>query len=339
MRSAVRSIKMLRFPLLVFAAGVLFALSVGGLQQAFIVAVLAVFEVTMSFNNAVINSTVLRRMTKFWQQMFLTVGVFIAVFGVRLLLPVLLVSVSAGLSFQAVIDLALHHPEIYAEKLNLAHPTIAAYGAAFLMMLFLDFVIDEGKEVHWLNVIEKPLARAGRLKPLSTLITLVLVWVASATLAGPDAHQVLVAGLAGLGTYLVVRTLSTMTMKIGGGNLMKPVGIAAFMLFLYLEVLDASFSFDGVVGAFAISNNVITIMLGLGIGALFVRELTVWLVGNDTVKDFIYLEHGAQYSVGALAILLALGLAYDIPDAVTGLVGVVIIGWSLFSSVAARKRA
>ena len=128
-------------------------------------------------------------------------------------------------------------------------------------------------------------------------------------------------------------------MKFGGGGQIKPVGVAGLMLFVYLEVLDASFSFDGVVGAFAISTNVLTITLGLGIGALFVRELTVWLVRNDTVKDFIYLEHGAQYSVGALAILLAVGLAYDVPDVVTGLVGVVIIGLSLMSSLAERKHA
>src|SRR5207245_6010504 len=82
------------------------------------------------------------------------------------------------------------------------------------------------------------------------------------------------------------------------------VGKAAFFLFLYLEVLDASFSFDGVVGAFAITSDPIIIAIGLGIGAMFIRSLTVYLVKKGTLAEYVYLEHGALYAIGALAILL-----------------------------------
>ena len=83
------------------------------------------------------------------------------------------------------------------------------------------------------------------------------------------------------------------------------VGRAAFFLFLYLELIDASFSFDGVVGAFAISQQIFVIAAGLGIGACYIRSLTVFLVRKGTLQEYIYLEHGAHWAIGALAVLLA----------------------------------
>jgi uncharacterized protein len=340
MSSLLQQLKFLRFPLFVLMAGIAFAWVVGGLEKAFMVAVLAVFEVTMSFNNAVINATVLQRMNRFWQRMFLSVGLIIAVFGLRFLFPIWLVQVTAHLGFGAVFGLALNHPVEYASKVALAHASIAAYGGMFLLMLFLDFVIDETKNVHWLSVIEKPLARAGRLKTLPVLLALVSLALVTATWGRGESVQVLVAGVAGLVTYLLVRGLSQLFVGLGGvkSHSTMAVGKAALALFVYLEVLDASFSFDGVVGAFAISDNVLTIALGLGIGALFMRELTIWMVRHRTLQQFKYLEHGAQYSVGALAILLAAGLAYNIPDYVTGLVGTAIIALALWSSVLERRQ-
>jgi hypothetical protein len=248
------------------------------------------------------------------------------------------------------VDLILHHPAEYAEKLHSAHPAIAAFGGAFLLMIFLDFLLDEAKKVHWLDVIEKPLAEAGRLKTLSTLIALVALLVVSATWGGAEAARVMTAGVLGLVAYLAVRGFSQLFEQWGGVSedtdvlpksaqpVVQLAGRAAFFLFLYLEVLDASFSFDGVIGAFAITSNVLTIAIGLGVGAFFVRELTVWLVRHDTLSEFVYLEHGAHYAVGALAVLLAVSLRYEIPDVVTGLVGVAFIGASLVSSLQARRR-
>jgi hypothetical protein len=115
-------------------------------------------------------------------------------------------------------------------------------------------------------------------------------------------------------------------------------GKAAFFLFLYLEVLDASFSFDGVVGAFAISQNIFQIALGLGIGAMYIRSLTVYLVRQGTLDDYVYLEHGAHYAIGALAIILMVSIKYTIPEIVTGLIGVAFIGLALLSSILRNKR-
>lgn len=338
-----------KYPLLFLIAGIAIVGYFGGLSQALVVATLVILEISLSFDNAVINATLLKRMNAFWQKIFMTIGIVIAVVGMRLVFPVVIVSATAGLSFSAVIDLILHKPVEYAHQLELAHPAIAAFGGFFLLMIFLDFVLDEAKRVHWVDVIEKPLAKGGRLKTLSTLTALIVLLVVSATWGHEHAARVMTAGALGLIAYLAVRGFSQLFEELGsvqaednlpqtsGQNGVALAGKAAFFLFLYLEVLDASFSFDGVVGAFAITSNVLTIAVGLGIGALFVRALTIWLVRNDTLSEFIYLEHGAHYAVGALAVLLFASMKYQIPGVVTGLVGVLFIAFSLVSSVRARN--
>ncbi|MGW1993508.1 DUF475 domain-containing protein, partial [Embleya sp. NPDC001921] len=109
-------------------------------------------------------------------------------------------------------------------------------------------------------------------------------------------------------------------------------------MFLYLEVLDASFSFDGVVGAFAITQDLLMITLGLGIGAMYIRSLTVYLVRQGTLDDYVYLEHGAMYAIGALASILLVSIKWEIHEVITGLVGVGFIGVALVSSIMRNKR-
>jgi hypothetical protein len=351
MNSTMKQLSYFKFPGLVLGVGILLALVTRGAGQALIVAVLAVLEISLSFDNAVLNASILRRMNAFWQKMFLTVGMLIAVVGMRLFFPIAIVVATAGVSFGKVVDLALHHPAEYAEHLQAAHPAIAAFGGMFLLMIFLDFVIDESKRLHWVDVIERPLAKAGRLKTLSTLLALLALVLVTLTWGRDEAHDVLFAGVIGQITYLFVRGLSQFFEHITGmrpeeGTVERPKlatsvaqvgGRAALFLFIYLEVLDASFSFDGVIGAFAITSDVLTIALGLGIGALFVRALTVWLVRHNTLSEFIYLEHGAHYAVGALAVLMAVSLAHDVPEAVTGLIGAGFIVMAIVASLSERR--
>src|SRR6185369_2788547 len=158
-----RNLHFFKASFLVLFLGLAIALRLGGPEQAFVVLILAVLEISLSFENAVVNATVLRRMSKFWQRMFLTLGMIIAVLGMRLLFPIAIVVVTAKLHFAAVLDLAVNHPAEYADKLALAHPSIAAFGGMFLFMIFLDFLIDSGKHLHWIAVIERPLAKVGQL--------------------------------------------------------------------------------------------------------------------------------------------------------------------------------
>ncbi|MFW0794793.1 DUF475 domain-containing protein [Gordonia sp. CPCC 205515] len=324
-------------------------------------AILGILEVSLSFDNAVINATVLERMSLFWQRMFLTVGVLIAVFGMRLLFPLAIVWITSGLSPGEAFDLAMNPPPDGAEHfpdgspsyetiLLEAHPQIAAFGGMFLLLLFLNFVFSN-RDLTWLSWIERPLGRLGRLDQLSVAVA-IIVLLADAVFLAPDDIRgtVLIAGLLGIVTYLIVDGLSALfqlpddddaddARSSGPNAVTVAVGKAGFFLFLYLEILDASFSFDGVIGAFAITPDPILIALGLGfIGAMFVRSITIYLVRQGTLGQYRYLEHGAHWAIGALALILLISVEVHINEVVTGLVGVAFIGASLASSIRANRR-
>ncbi|WP_333775538.1 DUF475 domain-containing protein [Streptomyces sp. IBSBF 3136] len=348
------------------ALGLVAAAFYGGWTAFGIVAILAVLEISLSFDNAVVNAGILKKMSAFWQKIFLTVGVLIAVFGMRLVFPVVIVAISAKMGPVEAVDLALNNKDRYQQLVTDAHPSIAAFGGMFLLMIFLDFIFED-RDIQWLRWIERPLAKLGKVDMLSVCIALIVLLITSFTFA-THAHQhggahadkaqtVLIAGIAGLITYMVVGGLSGYfedkleeeeereheeEEEAARTGKKKPAvvlaGQAAFFMFLYLEVLDASFSFDGVIGAFAITNDIVLMALGLGIGAMYVRSLTVYLVRQGTLDDYVYLEHGAHYAIGALAVILMVTIQYEINEVITGLVGVVLIAWSFWSSVR-RNRA
>ena len=334
---------------LVTIAALTVAFFYGSWEAVALCAILGVLEVSLSFDNAVINATVLEKMSDFWQKIFLTVGILIAVFGMRLLFPLAVVWVTAGLNPVRAFDLALNPPaegsgqESYEQILTDAHPQIAAFGGMFLFMLFLNFILEE-RETTWLAWLEKPLATIGKLDQLAVIIgggTLVLV----AEFLADDQHRatILISGTLGMIVYIAVDGLGSLfhTEEAGDGpsKLAKATGKAAFFLFLYLEVLDASFSFDGVIGAFAITADPIIIALGLGfIGAMFVRSITIYLVRTGTLSEYRYLEHGAHWAIGALAVILFVSIEYHINEVITGLVGVAFIGAAFISSLLANRR-
>jgi hypothetical protein len=342
-----------------------------GWEGLVLCAILGVLEISLSFDNAVVNATVLERMDAFWQRIFLTVGVLIAVFGMRLIFPLIVVSITAGLNPVEAIQLALQHgapddPTSYAFLLNQAYPDIAAFGGVFLLMLFLDWVFEE-RDVHWLGWLERALLRIGQLNRLSIVLALGVLAVLAETLA-ENPGAVLLSGSLGLLVYLLVNGLGELfeqssddvaddavddaaddaaqdsvaadkPARSGPSQLAKATGRAGFFLFLYLEVLDAAFSFDGVIGAFAITTDPILIALGLGfIGAMFVRSLTVFLVRKGTLQDYVYLEHGAHWAIGALSVILLIGIGFHVNEVITGLIGVAFIGAAFLSSILRNRR-
>jgi len=346
------------------AVGLAFAAWQWGWEAFGIVLILSILEISLSFDNAVVNAGVLKKMNAFWQKIFLTIGILIAVFGMRLVFPVVIVAISAKVGPIEAVQIALDNPDRYEALVTDAHPGIAAFGGMFLLMIFLDFIFEE-RDIKWLSWLERPLAKLGKVDMLSVCIALIVLLVTALTFA-THAHTstgyqdksatVLLAGVAGLITYLIVGGLSGFfenrleeqeeqeheeeeKAKAEG----KPVsaiglaGKAAFFLFLYLEVLDASFSFDGVIGAFAITNQIFWMALGLGIGAMYVRSLTVYLVRQGTLDDYVYLEHGAHYAIGALAVILLVTIEHSINEVITGLVGIILIAASFWSSVRRNK--
>jgi len=321
-------LRTLKVPLLLTIVALIGTLIFGGFQTMIIVAILAILEISLSFDNAVVNAKILGRMTEYWQKIFLTVGIAIAVFGMRLVFPLAVVSLAGSINPFKVLDLALTRPDEYARILTSAHPAIAAFGGIFLLMIFLDWLFEE-REIRWLRFIEEPLAKIGELNYLSVILSLLALGVSALTFAHDHANQILISGIFGLIAYLAVNSLSD---HFDEDSTALKAGKAGFFTFIYLELLDASFSFDGVIGAFAISNQILVIALGLGIGALYIRSLTVYLVRKGTLSDYVYLEHGAHYAIGALAILLFASITHEIPEVITGLIGVGFILTSFIHS-------
>ena len=303
----------------------------GMLSVLWICAVLAVLEVSLSFDNAAVNASILKDMTPVWQQRFLTWGIAIAVFGMRVVFPIVIVMVAASLGPIDAVRLALSEPAEYQRIVSDAHIGLMGFGGAFLGLVGLKFFFDSDKELNWVNAIERPLAKVADIEALSIGLVLLATWGTSTMLTDADALTFIIAAIGGLLTYLVVEIVN---------HLLEPptpssgdVAKAGFGAFLYLEVLDASFSFDGVIGAFALTNNLIIIAIGLGIGAMFVRSMTIFLVRKGTMSEYRYLEHGAFYAILALAVIMYINTFAHIPEVVTGLIGAVLIGLAFWSSV------
>ena len=324
--------------LITLALGI-WMLTHGGLVALWLFAILVVLEVTFSFDNAVINSRVLVRMSPFWQKLFLTVGIFIAVFVVRFLVPIIIVMLTSGLGFMEVVNLALNDAENYGKTLHDAAPTIDAFGGTFLIMIGISYFMDRKKDIHWLRTIEKYLARAGNYETLKVFVMLAAAMALYFTV--DDAHKttVLIASILGTLLHLGLELFGTFFEKRQGASTGKLVGMAAFGAFMYLEVLDASFSLDGVIGAFAITNEIALIIAGLGAGAIWVRSLTVYLMKSGTLSKYRYLEHGAHWAILALGVIMFVKL-YQVnpPEWLTGSLGLIVISIAVISSIIEQTR-
>ncbi len=309
----------------------------GTLGILWIVIVLGVLEVSLSFDNAVVNATVLRDMDPKWQHRFLTWGIIIAVFGMRIIFPLAVVAIAAQLGPIEAIKLAATNPVEYERIITGAHIGISGFGGAFLAMVGLDFFLNDEKEEHWLGMVEKPLAGLSRISGVALGIVMLALYGISRMLTPEEALTFITSGIFGLVTFIAVQALGSVLEGDGGEAMTQTAAKSGFAAFMYLEVLDASFSFDGVIGAFALSNNLFIIALGLGIGAMFVRSMTVMLVEKGTLTEYRYLEHGAFYAIVALAAIMLLSAHFHIPETVTGLIGAAFIGLAFWASVRSNK--
>lgn len=319
----------------------------GVLTYAFICAVLGVLEISLSFDNAIVNANKLKTMTPVWQHRFLTWGIVIAVFGMRIIFPVAIVSIAAMIDPISAINLAITDPAGYAHIMEGAHLSIVAFGGTFLMMVGLGFFFDAEKDVHWVHFIESRVAKLTGIVGLDTLVTLATIVVFVNFIPDADKYTFLSSAVFGLLTFIGVNMLGDLLDGDGGeeDGEAKSTGKAATELvakgglgaFLYLEMLDASFSFDGVIGAFAISQNLFIIAIGLGIGAMYVRSMTIMLVEKGTLSQYRYLEHGAFWAILVLAVIMFAQTQIHVPEVVTGLFGAGLIGVALWSSIKWNK--
>jgi len=318
-----------RSSIAVAAVGLVLGFYIGGLEVLYIVALLAVLEISLSFDNAVVNVKVLETMEEKWQKRFITFGIPIAVFGMRFLFPILIVAIASGMSVFNTFNLALHEPMMYKEILHSVEKLIFAFGGSFLLMVFLNFIFDTDREEKWIKVIEnsKLIDRMGELSSIQMIIAII---VGLLLIFLKQDYQIALAYFTGVLLYSVIASLDDLLGMNGVRN--------GIMGFLYLEVLDASFSFDGVIGAFALSSDIFVIMIGLGIGAMFVRSLTLYMLEKKTLAEYRYLEHGAHYAVLALAIIMLVKIFTPIDEIIVGTVGVAFIAAATYHSIRVNKR-
>ncbi len=337
----------LKWPFIVTALGLVLAgvigwqyhgTSSGVLQFFFIAAVLAVLEISLSFDNAIVNAQKLRTMTPEWQHRFLTWGIIIAVFGMRVIFPLLVVVAAAQIGPWQAVVLATTQPAEYSRIIHEAHLPIAAFGGAFLMLVALRYFFDQAKDVDWIRSVEEALRKIGEIRGTEVGFVLICMLIVIHFLPEEKEHTFVIAAIWGVVTFLVVDAMGHVLDRLGGKPSHGDVARGGLGAFLYLEVLDASFSFDGVIGAFALTQNLFLIAIGLGIGAMYVRSMTVMLVERGTLAEFRYLEHGAFWSIFVLSMIMFVQTLRPVPEVVTGLLGAAFIGVAFLNSLAWRKR-
>ncbi|WP_086245761.1 DUF475 domain-containing protein [Campylobacter devanensis] len=307
--------------------GLVAAYFLGGFVAVYICILLIILEVSLSFDNAVVNARILRHMSQVWQRRFIIYGIPIAVFGMRFLFPILIVSIAADMGMLQTLNLALNNPDEYHHALHSNKNQIYIFGGGFLLMVFLSFFFEE-KETKWIRLLEdnhliKTLSKSQNITLFIAILTGIILIMLTQNSTYAIAYFSAIVLHLGLGMFDEI--FSTSGIKSG------------IMGFLYLEVLDASFSFDGVIGAFAMSQDIFIIMIGLGIGAMFVRSLTIYMVRKKILESFIYLEHGAHYAILALAVIMFIKIFYEVSEIITGTASMLFIALALVHSVLKRR--
>ena len=305
--------KYFSFSFIVALIGLILAFFIGGIEAVYLTAILAILEISLSFDNAVVNAKILKTMDKVWQKRFLTWGIIIAVFGMRFIFPILIVAAAANIGIIETIKISLYEPHKYHEILLHTEKLIYAFGGAFLWMVFSDFLFEE-KEVKWIKPIENTAEKFGRVSNISLMIAII---IGILVVYEVKDYRVAIAFFLGLLSYSLIKGVNEALSVDGVKN--------GLLGLIYLEVLDASFSFDGVIGAFAITPNILLIMLGLGIGAMFVRSLTIWMVEKGVLDEYKYLEHGAHYAIGILAVIMLLKIFIEVGEVITGTLGLLLL--------------
>ncbi len=296
--------------------GLVLAFYIGNIETLYVVALLAILEISLSFDNAVVNAKVLESMEPKWQQRFISFGIPVAVFGMRFLFPVIIVALASHMGLLETFYIALNDPERYKATLSSVEKLIYAFGGSFLLMVFLHFLFDAERDEIWFDMLEKSklLNKLGKIPKIEFIIASV---VGIVLILATKEYGIIIPYFLGVLLYTIIASLDNILGVNGVRN--------GIMGFLYLEVLDASFSFDGVIGAFALSSDIFVIMIGLGIGAMFVRSLTLYMLKQKTLAEYRYLEHGANYAIFALAMVMIVKIFTHINEIIVGSIGVTFI--------------
>lgn len=348
-----------KFPVVSTILGLLLAAWYGvsndaiGLYNAlYITITLGIVEISFSFENSILSAKYVGQLSPFWQKIFLTMGILIAVFVVRTLFPILIVSLTTGLGLMETVDLALNDKPTYANHVTNAGQMIAAFGGFFLFILYTSFIYNHERELHWFGWLERKTQIFGRIAKLglidgASLATsfgvLGLIYMFAPFTNAVEQSNVLIAGMIGIVSFVILHTIKDVLESFGGddsgyvtgASVVYKTGVSAFVTFMFLEVLDSSLSIDGVV----FTNDLILIGIGLGlIGAMWVRSSTIMFVDKGTLAEFPFLEHAATYGIGFLALTMLLKLFHiHIPEYLIAGGTVVVLAYGVYTSIQYNK--
>lgn len=294
---------------------------------------LAIFEIISSIDNAVVNAEVLNTMGKRARRWFLLWGLLFAVFIVRGLLPWLIVWLATpGIGpIQAFTATFSNDPSIF-ESIHKASPILLVGGGTFLILLFFNWLFQEHKEYGLRH--ERFFESKGIwFFAIASIILLGLVWF-----AGRINFAMAFAAVAGSTAFFITHGFKQNAEQAEEKLVSGSTKLSDLSKIIYLEIIDTTFSIDGVLGAFAFTLSVPLIIIGNGIGALVLRQLTV---GNiETIKKYRYLKNGAMYSILVLGIIMIMdAFGAHIPEYISPLVTVIIVGYFFFKSKMALKNS
>lgn len=292
---------------------------------------LCVFEIICSVDNAIINANVLKTMPEKFRKIFLFWGILFAVFVVRGLLPFVIIwAVNPDLSVIQVFTSAFSDSGMVAESMEASKPLLLLGGGIYLFFVFLGWLFLEEKKYAFL--VEGFIHRQGVwFYAISSIVTTFIVYYAL------QVNPILaLAATVGVSAFFITdgfkKNAEEKEKELLSGNL------SAWSKIVYLEVLDTTFSIDGVIGAFAFTMSIPLIIIGNGLGAFVVRELTI--KGIDTISKFAYLKNGAMYSIGVLGgIMILESFGREFPFWLAPLNTFLLLGVFLYLSYREIKQA
>ncbi|APC38866.1 DUF475 domain-containing protein [Clostridium estertheticum] len=298
----------------------------GFMSILFIIIGLCVFEIVSSIDNAVINAEVLGTMSEKAKKWFLFYGILFAVFIVRGMLPWIIVWVTnPGLGPIGALTATFSNDPHIKESFELSTPILMLGGGVFLLFLFL----------HWLFIEDKHFGLPGEeffVKHGAWFYAIVsVILVVIVALALKHDSVLALSAVIGSSAFFITDGFKKNAESNEQQLLSNTSGMSDISKILYLEIIDMTFSIDGVLGAFAFTTSVPLIILGNGLGAIVVRQLTMGNIEN--IKKYIFLKNGAMYSILCLGVVMILeGFKIEIPEYITPLVTILIILFFFFKS-------
>ncbi len=294
---------------------------------------LVVFEVISGVDNAVINAHVLKTMSPKWRKIFLFWGIITAVFIVRGLLPLLIVWLSAPeIGFMGAIQSVIKSSPQASQLVEERKGVIFIGAGVFLLLLYLHWLFLEKKDPYFVpDKLIKP-QHGVWFFGFTAIILVALLYLSRSS------FYLMLSAAIGNAVFFIMYGFREQAEKQEERLQDEKTNLSDFSKLMYLEVLDASFSFDGVLGAFAFTTSIPLIIIGNGIGALVVRQLTV--MGIEKVGQYKWLKNGAMTSIGILGLFMILkSFNISIPEYLPTLTTIGLVGLTFWSSRRLLKKS